>query len=173
MQRTPLGSLTRSRKDWTLEGLRYGTNQNTATGNTLTAAYTLNNNAIDGTYLALWSMLAYYSSPRGMMVAWSQAGLIPPANGLDAQLIPGTKAIAGYTNTGVVTNTGLPVKGMVFRADGREFLNGGDVPLFVIPPNWSVTVIAWEPVGNYNFGAISAVTFLWGEYSSAKSNRAS
>lgn len=173
MVRTPLGNLSRSRKDWTLEGLRIGTAQDTATGTTLTAAYSLNNNAADGTYLALWGVLAFCSAPRGMMVMWNQAGLTTPANGLDAQIIPTAKAIAGFTNKNIGTTLNQPTAGIVFAADGRQFITNGDVPLFIIPPNNRVSVIAWEPVGNFNFGAITAVTFVWGEYSSARLNKLS
>jgi hypothetical protein len=105
MLKMPLGSFARSRKDWTLETLRYGSLSTNGQGGNFTPIYSLSNDAKDGTKIAVWGILAWYTSVSGMMFVNSQPGQKTPANGLDQQLIPGTPAIPGFTNLTVDTST--------------------------------------------------------------------
>jgi len=139
-----------------------------ATGNTLTPIFALNNNASDGTSLAVWGVLAYWSSPRGLMSIWPAFGFSGNTPGNDGQLNPIAAQIPGFTSSVIDTSHNEPITGIVYAADGRQWLDNGDIPLFILPPTWSVRILCYEPAGTFPSGAISSVTFLWGPYATAK-----
>lgn len=173
MVRMPLGNFSRSRKDWQLETLRYGSQVDTGTTSTLASIYSLNNNANDGTYLALWGILGWYGSARGMMIANTVFGQVGGFAGTPVQLNPTAPACPGLNTLNRNTNNGEPIVGVAFTADGATWFSNGDIPLFLIPPNWRVDCLPFEPIGNFSTGAPSSITFLWGPYGAAKMNKLS
>ncbi len=171
MIKMPLGSFFRSRKDWTLEQLRYGSVVDTATANTYASITSLNNDAKDGTQLAVWGILALYTSTRGLMIAGMVQGQMGTFVKPGFQLNPLAAAIPGYVATTRATGTLEPqTTGIIFKADGSTWLQN-DIPLFIIPPGYRCDVLPFEPIGLYNTSAMSAVTFLWGPYATARAQR--
>ena len=171
MLKLPLGVFSRSRKDWTVDNLRYSSLYiEQAAGAGYYSQMSLNNNAKNGSYLAVWGILATWSGSRPMAQANLQAGQGGNPNGIDYQLNPATPPIPGY---GSANSNTLPNQGawtMIFRADG-SWTNNGDVPLFIVPPNYYVNCYAFIPLGNCPGRGEFAVTYLWGLWAHARATR--
>lgn len=168
---TPLGSLARSRKDWTIEQLRYGQIHTNGADDNLSDVYSLNNNAGDGSPIALWGVLAFYSVNRPTMVLSLQPALQGTPSNDDFQLMGNSAATAGYTSFFHNTVSWTAGQGILFIADGRHWLTNGESPLFIIPVGSAAVVLTYTSLGLNPPGAESAVTFLWGPYSTARLKR--
>jgi hypothetical protein len=168
MIQTPLGSLSRSRRDWNVEGLKISTANNIGPDNNFTVIYSLNNNSSDGSPLAVYQILAWLSDSRQLMVAWPAYGLAGANNGTDIMLKADAPTIDGYLNQGDNTSTGNPVAGLVFIADGKTPLGNFDAPLFILPVNWRLAVLQYAPIGLFTGNTFSTITFIYGKYSTAR-----
>jgi hypothetical protein len=165
MANLPLGTFARSSKHWQLESLRYSSQLDTGTTSTLASIYSLNNNANDGSSLAVWAILAYYSSPRGLMIAGPVYGLqLGGFASTPSQLKPDTRTVFGISTLNRNTSVGEPTVGMIWAADGKTWLTHGDIPLWILPAGWRLDVLPCEPIGLFDSGATSFVTFLFGPY---------
>jgi len=165
----PLGTFTRSRRDWNVEGLKYSAGSSNGTDNQYTVIYSLNNNDKAGTPLAVYQILAWHTGPTGTMVAFPIYGLQGNPSNIDSMLKPDAGLIAGYCSVQNNTSSGEITNGLVFKADGSTWLGNLDSPLFIIPVNWRLCVVEWAPVGQYTGPSLSAITFLYGEYKQARS----
>lgn len=167
----PLGNFARSRRDFAVEGLRYSSASSNGTGNNFTVIYSLNNNSMDGSALAVYGLLGWYTSARQMMCAWPEQNLAGADFGNNIMLKPDMGAIGGYVSVGNNTSVGQPTQGLVFKADGSTWMTNFDAPLFILPVGWRLAVIAWEPIGLYAGNTLSAMTFLYGNYATARISR--
>lgn len=168
----PLGNFARQRRDWTIETLRYGRQYTIGTNNNLGDVYTLNNDAKDGTSLAVWGILGFYQNTLPMMQAVMLPGLqSKPANVLDFQLYPTSPTVPGYTQYAHANPSYGTTAGIIFLANGIDWFMMPDAPLFILPPNYVLWVNPFCPQGLLQWNSPSFVNFLWGPYTQGKTPR--
>lgn len=169
MFKLPLGTFARSRKDWSAEQLRYGSQRSNGADNNNADVYYLNNNASDGSYLAVWRIWMWYSGVYNQIaVAWNFGLTGSILNDNSRQLIPNAPAIAGYT----AFQNGGPTPGIppaiIFTGNGINPVSFDDVPIAILPPGWCLTVFGITPVNPLPINSPSWCTFLWGPSATPK-----
>jgi len=168
----PLGNLARSRRDWTLDTLRYGGKSASGTNNNLPDVYTLSNNAKDGTYLAIWGILAYWqgANPWFQMVM-QPASITQPSPNLDFQLNLNAPQTPGYTAVNHVIAPFSIGGGLIFLGNGIDWFMFPDAPIMVLPPNWTCYIWPIAILSLLQWNTPSFANFLWGPYTPAKTPR--
>jgi hypothetical protein len=158
----PLGTFTRARRDWGIDELQIG--GALLQGGSLTNVIGLGNNTKTGNYLAVYAMLAWRAEWDQRMIAWPAPGI--PTAGLSAQTMidPTSGPTEGQIYAANRTISGLPTQGLTFVADGKRWLTLGDIPLFIIIPNWTLYVFPAPQTGTLPTQEPSSVTFVWGIY---------
>ena len=169
---TPLGNLARQRRDWNIELLRYGSKQTTGTNNNLSDNYTLNNDANDGTWLAIWGVQAYYQGPNQLWQMVMFPGLATkPSPNLDFQLMLTAPNQPGYTALAHAIAPFTIGGGLLFLSNGIDWMMLPDAPLMIIPPGWAMVVFPQIWQGLLQPNSPSFVNFLWGPYQHGKTPR--
>lgn len=166
-----LGTLTRSRRDWDIENLKYSTNTFNGANNNFTVIYSLNNNSKDGSALAVYGILAWLNASLQLMTAWPVSGNSGSASGTDFMLKPDAATIPGFSSVASATSTGFPTQSLNFWADGKTWLSNFDAPLFIIPSGWRLTVIEVNQLGLFQPNLLSSIVFLYGQYFPTRNNR--
>lgn len=130
------------------------------------AACYLYNDSSKGDYLAVYGILGYHAATPQLMGAAIIKLRDNGAPGNVAMLVPGTGQINGLITVngavGVFQGNQNPV---IFKGDGSLFLTNGDVPLFVVPPGYSLVVGAWQILGSAPTNDPTSCSFVWGIYS--------
>lgn len=168
----PLGNLARSRRDWTIQQLRYGYQNTNGANDNQSDIYSLNNNAKDGTYLAVWAIFAFWQTQLPIMRAVMIFGLdnVPGTNN-DFQLMPGTPLIPGFTTFSHNSAPVAPGIGMGLMANGENWFERADAPLFILPPGYKLVLFTQVFLGLIPLNTPSFVNFVWGPYTVGKTPR--
>lgn len=168
---TPLGNFARSRRDLSVETLRMGSQFTNGQDDNLSDNYFLNNNATDGSSIAVWGVLAYYYGREHLMMAGVRNQLNGTQPPTDFQIYPSAAMVPGYTSFLHDTSPLHVQLGVYFITDGITWLQNGDVPLAILPVGYSYIVSTWANYGLLPFVAPSFCSFVWGPYSTARFRR--
>lgn len=165
----PLGVFSRGRRDMTLSRLAIGSVHQNG-GNPIAVCYLGNTSAI-GERLAVYGILAYRPAFPQLFAAWPLQGIVGGTPGSVIMLNPDAGQIVGKVTTANVSNPLGGVDPMQFKGDGSRWMTNGDLPLFIIPPNWSLVVQGAPQFGTIPVNEFMAVTFLWGIHHDARAPR--
>jgi hypothetical protein len=162
----PLGVFARNRRDWQLDELAIGTAQGNGGANG-EAQYCLYNPSNLGLALAVFGVLAHRSGYDQLMQAWPVKGDLGGNVGNIAMIDSTGGMIDGVVESKPGSLANAPA-GVTFKADGRNWLTLGDIPIFIILPTWRLWVGTQQTIGNEPASDPSFVTFVWGYYKRPK-----
>jgi hypothetical protein len=160
----PRGVFSRTRRDWDLANLTYGSYADS--GGASPPFYSLNNNSIAGNSLALYGILAFcgYSVPlMALTVAYGLTTPLP-SNTTVQNVNQTSPAHDGYVSFASSGGGSVNRLGIIWWADGRGWLENGGAPLLILPPKYQAVVTTASIVNNRATYIPTACTYLWGYY---------